>query len=468
MGQNMVKNLYLINFEHLAYQIDNELIPKFNEKIITKEFIPEFSFNRYGSRLIVFILSNVKTNETRVLILQKYSLNFYTLYSPNNDDKYKIKYVKLIDVPNQTLSDLNPDQKQRIKDIYDKYSNQDSSIYSIERQLKFDFPPDKILYSISFLNIKDILFQFNKLDARNKISFLNTKEFIECIRIMQKYTTVPSWFDLLKEFIVSEPSFQYEEITKYKDMGLSSEFINLLFYSTGRPRVDLGKYLSYFSINSKFLNETHSNINIVQSSSILPLTVTDISDGFLSDIYIPVNRYQSGNIGYLTAHGGEQKQWCGTFYYYEPDSPYILYAPKVLVSWNKITACLDLGVEFDIVYNVIYKSRKDWIIFDDDGTDGLPNNMGFSVPDGTKEEQWISVIKAYQNRTLDPYIHQDQFYAAEDELDQIMCEVARDQEIDVLILKYMTGETRIVTEILDTRTRKSSFENILFPPLLEI
>lgn len=323
-------------------------------------------------------------------------------------------------------------------------------------------------------NIRSMMKGLRKIDIsarmlvdymRPLMSLLNRPQFIDCIRAMQAYTTDPSWFDLFSDFVINDPTFTERIVADYTELGLSPQFINVLLYSSGRPRVDFKPYLAHIGVAPRF-DTIEPYEYIVPPSPLLPLTVADPPDGLLLKVYTPVNRYQLGEVGYLTVIGHEENQWCGTFYYYEPESPFFLYAPRVLVSWNKITACLDLDMDFDTVAHIVYESRKTWIKFDqnDNEIEGYPNNMGFNVAGTTKQEQWTNVTRAYQHRKIDPTIHIPEFYAAEDAFDQPLCLLAAQNQIDVIILKYMTGETRVVTEILDTRDRTASFSNIIFPP----
>ena len=52
------------------------------------------------------------------------------------------------------------------------------------------------------------------------------------------------------------------------------------------------------------------------------------------------------------------------------------------------------------------------------------------------------------------------YYAKEDSLDQILCDLARKFGYDVVILTNMVGSQQIVTEVLDTRPREESFANL--------
>lgn len=54
------------------------------------------------------------------------------------------------------------------------------------------------------------------------------------------------------------------------------------------------------------------------------------------------------------------------------------------------------------------------------------------------------------------------FSTKEDPLDQVLCKKARRMGIDTVILAQMTSETRIVTEILDTRSREVSLDSLVW------
>ena len=53
-------------------------------------------------------------------------------------------------------------------------------------------------------------------------------------------------------------------------------------------------------------------------------------------------------------------------------------------------------------------------------------------------------------------------YACEDRFDQDLCILAQKSQIDVIILRAMIGSFQTVCEILDTRSRKESFANLVY------
>jgi len=138
------------------------------------------------------------------------------------------------------------------------------------------------------------------------------------------------------------------------------------------------KYLDYFSIVPKFY----------------PLYYLNLTLSHYDNTLIPIIRYQKGMHGYLTTRKND-KEWCGTFYYFEPDSEYLLKTPKTLITWNKITAYLYIGIPIDIVYDLLYNVMNKRVTFDknDNELEIYPSLIGFNVVGNSKEEQWLNVIK---------------------------------------------------------------------------
>jgi hypothetical protein len=73
----------------------------------------------------------------------------------------------------------------------------------------------------------------------------------------------------------------------------------------------------------------------------------------------------------------------------------------------------------------------------------------------------VDSIENYKS-TKTGQILSDIFYAAEDQLDQSICNIAKKIELDVIILAKMMGTNRVVTEILDTRSRMTSIKNLVY------
>lgn len=55
-----------------------------------------------------------------------------------------------------------------------------------------------------------------------------------------------------------------------------------------------------------------------------------------------------------------------------------------------------------------------------------------------------------------------ELYAKEDEYDQALCLLGKALDVDLIVLKYMIGSHQVVTEVLDTRSRDVSFQNLVF------
>ncbi len=315
------------------------------------------------------------------------------------------------------------------------------------------------------------------------ISALNANT--ECILSLKPYTT--DLYEILS-FILMEPDDTNSSKITYAKLGLSNEFISALMYKSGRPKADMRPYLQHHNLIPKYLPKqpfyisegvTSNDVLINNEHPILPFPYTRVNHLTGDEYYIssmevnviypnciiPVIRYQEGMAGYFTTDYGT-KTYCGTFYYYEPDAEYLLFAPYTLVATNKITACINLGMDINYITDLMVESKGDWIVGEDFDKDGYPNYMGFNVQGDTKREQWYNVVLGYSNGTIDAKIHRPDMYAGEDIFDQILCETANKLGIDCIILQYMTGATRTVTEVLDTRTRIESFRNIYFPPLL--
>lgn len=279
------------------------------------------------------------------------------------------------------------------------------------------------------------------------------------------------------------------EIENYRKLGLSDEFINILLYKSGRPKVNMKAFLECYQLTPKYLPKqpfivsqgvTSDDVIIDGHHPILPFPYTNIKhhegDAYYmsnmqnnliyTNCIVPVIRYQIGMSGYLTCGPSySEKEFCGTFYYFEPDSEYLLFSPTTFITVNKITACLLLGININYIVYLLLFSKGNWIVGEDpDPTvDGYPNNMGFNVEGTTKREQWYNVVIGFYNGSINPEIHYPDMYAGEDKFDQPLCEIAKSKNITCIILQSMTGETRVVTEVLDTRSRIESFDNLYFP-----
>jgi hypothetical protein len=81
--------------------------------------------------------------------------------------------------------------------------------------------------------------------------------------------------------------------------------------------------------------------------------------------------------------------------------------------------------------------------------------LEYSKITGKTHKKGLSDKKFYVGKLLE-------LYAVEDELDQQICRLAKEQDIDIIILTNMVGSHQIVTEILDTRNREDSFKSLVY------
>lgn len=148
---------------------------------------------------------------------------------------------------------------------------------------------------------------------------------------------------------------------------------------------------------------------------------------------IPVMRYQSasGTLFFNNAEDTEHHSFCGTFYYFEPESDIYLLSDHVLMAVNKIHAAAILGFDIDYILELLFYPEE--------------------------RESYRESVKLYMQGDVLPF----NLYAIEDGLDQIICEEAKLQGYKVIVLVEMVGTYRYVTEILDTRNRSESFKNLI-------
>jgi hypothetical protein len=171
---------------------------------------------------------------------------------------------------------------------------------------------------------------------------------------------------------------------------------------------------------------------------------------------IPITRYSEGTgQGAYYKEGEEEKEYCGTFYYWEPDSHIYLLMGKSLYFPNKIAALLHFdpnNVELAIVIDNFVNSRK---------FSGIIPDRAEIIRLLTTEERVTSKLYPFDNffQMSDEYIG-NLFYALEDPLDQPLCLAARKAGYDTIILSRMPAQRRIVTELLDTRNRDDSLHNL--------
>jgi hypothetical protein len=207
-------------------------------------------------------------------------------------------------------------------------------------------------------------------------------------------------------------------------------------------------------------------------------------------LYLPVSRYEA--LYYPTT----TEPFCGTFYFYEPESTNHLNLGNVLIAANKVDAMLQLekidsykellhsraiNAMLDIV-NMIYGT--DYYI-ENDIVKTIETLLNLKEFEARVRKTWNLVVSVLSNEdeisditiTNNNYIYDTMYnrinknkaeYIAGnmaglwDYLDQYICKAARKQGYDTIILQREFGKDRVVTEILDTRSKKKSYDNLCF------
>jgi len=185
--------------------------------------------------------------------------------------------------------------------------------------------------------------------------------------------------------------------------------------------------------------------------------------------FVPVTRYAKGMSQSLFFGEDKETEYCGTFYYMERESQTYLYFTRGFQAPNKYKAVKYLiernGLKKHKFKNLMRSSKTDKR-FETDSL--LMTPLEYIVYNQGQlyyeyDPQNFGRIDIPESVTLDRRhytAHLLGYYAKEDSLDQILCDLARQFGYDVVILTNMVGSQQIVTEVLDTRPREESFANL--------
>lgn len=203
-----------------------------------------------------------------------------------------------------------------------------------------------------------------------------------------------------------------------------------LVYPSGRPITDMALF-----------RNTNSN----------RVPISDIKDGkWMEWSVIPVTRYANGMSGALFYK--TQGDYCGTFYYNEPNSTTFLAYKRAFRSFNKSTAMAALSKKCPHTLRQEFVTNAA-IPIDSNDRELLAHANGELPRDLILE---MNGIKFYGGAI------EYGLYAAEDKFDQPLCKLAAKLGYDIVILEAMVGSFQIVTEVLDVRSRKDSFLSLVF------
>jgi hypothetical protein len=188
------------------------------------------------------------------------------------------------------------------------------------------------------------------------------------------------------------------------------------------------------------------------------------------DTMIPITRYATGMSSGLYYNETKETHYCGTFYYYEPESTVFLKYNRMLKAKDKKEAADILGINLEdyesltgfILDKLISKGENPSLMFTPkelhiflNEIEMIDSSDSFGDIKFTGKEQKLPPIKYYCGHVLN-------VYAEQDFLDQPLCRAASEQGYDVILLTHMVGSRQVVSEVLDTRPRMESFDNLYY------
>jgi len=205
-------------------------------------------------------------------------------------------------------------------------------------------------------------------------------------------------------------------------------------------------------------------------------------------IYVPILRYQGMSRGHFYEHPEKQTilqpiSFCGTFFYYEAQSPAWLKTEHYCIAVNKVHAFKVLGISFENLFN---KWERTFNIDMADLKEAITALL--FIPEYDIPSQYVKPeIESGKRRIIPlqtkptesardltlrlfrkiydvdyPYkTFIGKLYSLEDYFDQLLCKAARKRNVDTVILTHMTGSERVVSEILETREREDLFNDMV-------
>jgi hypothetical protein len=268
-------------------------------------------------------------------------------------------------------------------------------------------------------------------------------------------------------------------------------------------RMDTLLWQSHSESSWPLLSLSPANKSLLRSARLVELV-----PGLLS--ILPVTRYALGMSKglYFT---GKNLDYCGTFYYLEPQSDVVLTLStpaRALSATNKTQALFklyQLSPSLVMDHSSLKSTIKEYIqrLVDDVSLESYlrsaiktPVSILESVPAPAKGllkdlqtiyreleppssykerrpmlELWLVVVwyllgglieslPDIETLTWDDGTYFEELYAFEDPWDQLLCELAATLNYDVVILYSMAGRYRVVAEVLDTRPRTNSIDSL--------
>jgi hypothetical protein len=314
--------------------------------------------------------------------------------------------------------------------------------------------------------IDDIIILMENLDTPVEVlSFFHDITFPEHIAIF--------------EMLTQEASLELHRILDDTTSMLRWTYPHLLYSQSQRLKTDMSMFRTPFSntgrVERQKLETDFGSYEILSLESKTSITMTS------GKYAVPVTRY-AGSVTSGRYHGEPEQSYCGTFYYHEPESQTYLIGKKILIAETKYEATEALfrvsnvngsfhnHVEDLLESHMIVPMNYEW------EKKKLPLDLMLTP------EQFISLYEKYYQETVDRLkasfrgknfsdeilqvpIYSGMIlglYAQEDNFDQPLCILGKEIGYDIIILTRMVGAKQIVIEVLDTRSREESLQNLIF------
>lgn len=271
------------------------------------------------------------------------------------------------------------------------------------------------------------------------VDFLFLKSIMADERIADALTKLKS--------IESDPDETPDVVKGMLKAGFSSSFIDqTIIYPSGRPRTTLPFIKQIPLLENR---EDYLVLHGSQGGVLIEPEYWDVTIKIKDPLLIPVVRYQAGMSRGLYYSG--KGAYCGTFYYFEPNSSYYLTCTSALITPNKITALAYLLEELEPdLYQQLFKEDIEKVV-----ELMVAENAKISRSEATE------ILTNMANFNYNFTHYNKDLYSVEDPLDQPICELAMKAKYQVIILTTMTGGSRMVTEVVDSRSRQESFDSIV-------
>jgi len=183
---------------------------------------------------------------------------------------------------------------------------------------------------------------------------------------------------------------------------------------------------------------------------------------------IPVTRYatsMSGRLFSTITLDPSGTEYIGTFYYYEKESTTFLSYNTSMTFRNKYHCLITLDINNKYKYLRDFMEEDKFFMSWHNGV--LSNDLLMTPLQACELRRWTGGIYTEEFALALPQVphyagHYLTLYAKEDILDQAICQLGRDNGIDIIILTDMVGSFKVVTEVLDTRDRLVSFSSLIY------